>query len=115
VALSPDGKTLYVDDAEDAVVRRFPVRSDGSLGLPTAFGPATGGGGDGMAMDGAGDLYVATNAGVQVYQPNGTLWGTIPVPEVPSHCTFGGTDRKTLYITAHTSLYRVTLRVPGLP
>jgi gluconolactonase len=115
VALSADEKTLYVDDSVSALVRRFPVRPDGSLGPPTVFVPSTGGGGDGMAMDDAGNLYVATNAGVQVYQPNGRLWGTIPVPEVPSNCTFGGPDRKTLYITAKTSLYRVTLKVPGLP
>jgi gluconolactonase len=42
-------------------------------------------------------------------------WGTISVPEVPTNCTFGGPDRKTLYITAPTSIYRVTLKVPGLP
>ncbi len=92
VALSPDGQTLYVDDAEDALVRRFPVRPDGSLGPPTALVPSTGGGGDGMAMDDAENLYVATNAGVQVYKPDGTPWGIIPVPEVPSNCTFGGPD-----------------------
>jgi sugar lactone lactonase YvrE len=115
VALSPDEKTLYVDDTADGLVRKFPVRPDGSLGPPTNFVPATGGGGDGMAMDDAGNLYVATNAGVQVYKPNGATWGIISVPEVPSNCTFGGPDRKTLYITAQTSLYRVTLKVPGLP
>ena len=113
VTLSPDEKTLYVDDSVAGLVRRFPVRPDGSLGAPTRFVSATGG--DGMAMDDAGNLYVATNAGVQVYQPNGTPWGLIPVPEVPSNCAFGGSDRKTLYITAKTSLYRVTLKVPGLP
>jgi gluconolactonase len=115
VALSPDEKTLYVDDTADGLVRKFPVKPDGSLGPPTIFVPATGGGGDGMAMDDAGNLYVTTNAGVTVYDPSGMTWGTIPVPEVPANCTFGGSDRKTLYITARTSLYRVTLKVPGLP
>lgn len=115
VALSPDEKTLYVDDSEDGLVRTFPVRPDGSLGPPTVFVPSTGGIGDGMAVDDAGNLYVATTAGVRVYQPSGMLWGTIPVPEVPANCTFGGADRTTLYITARTSLYRVTLKIPGLP
>jgi gluconolactonase len=115
VALSPDEKTLYVDDTADGLVRKFPVRPDGSLGPPTIFVPATGGGGDGMAMDDAGNLYVTTNAGVTVYKPNGMPWGTIPLPEVPTNCTFGGPDRKTLYITVPTSLYRLALRIPGLP
>jgi gluconolactonase len=115
VALSPDEKTLYVDDSEDGLVRKFPVGSDGALGPPTTFVPSTGGGGDGMAVDDAGNLYVTANSGVTVYKPSGMAWGTIPVPEVPTNCTFGGSDRKTLYITARTSLYRVTLNVPGLP
>ncbi|HEX5346745.1 MAG TPA: SMP-30/gluconolactonase/LRE family protein [Pseudonocardiaceae bacterium] len=115
VALSPDEKTLYVDDTADGLVRKFPVRPDGSLGPPTLFVPSTGGGGDGMAVDDAGNVYVATDAGVQVYKPNGVTWGTIALPEVPSNCTFGGPDRKTLYITATTSLYRVALNVPGRP
>jgi gluconolactonase len=115
VALSPDEKTLYVDDTADGLVRKFPVRPDGSLGASTIFVPSTGGGGDGMAVDDAGNVYVATDSGVKVYRPSGTSWGTIPLPEVPSNCTFGGADRKTLYITAKTSLYRVALKLPGLP
>jgi gluconolactonase len=113
VALSPDDKTLYVDDTAAGLVRKFPVKPDGSLGPPTMFVPYTGGGGDGMAVDDAGNVYVAADAGVKVYKPNGMTWGTIAVPEVPSNCTFGGPDRKTLYLTAKTSLYRVALNVPG--
>jgi gluconolactonase len=115
VALSPDGKTLYIDDTADGLVRKFPIRPDGSLGASATFVPSTGGGGDGMAVDDAGNVYVATDGGVKVYRPGGAPWGTIPVPEVPSNCAFGGADRKTLYITAKTSLYRVVLHIPGLP
>ena len=89
VALSPDEKTLYIDDTADAVVRKFPVQPDGSLGPPTIFVPSTGGGGDGIAIDEAGNVYVATDGGVKVYRPNGAPWGTIAVPEVPSNCALG--------------------------
>ncbi|MGH3593835.1 MAG: SMP-30/gluconolactonase/LRE family protein, partial [Pseudonocardiaceae bacterium] len=60
--------------------------------------------------------YRRRRSGVQAQRHDlGVTWGTIAVPEVPSNCTFGGPDRKTLYITAKTSLYRVALEVPGLP
>ena len=62
-----------------------------------------------MTVDHTGNLYVATDSGVKVYQPSGALWGTISLPETPSDCTFADPDRKTLYITAKTSLYRVRL------
>jgi len=39
----------------------------------------------------------------------------IAVPEQPANCAFGGADRKTLFITARTGLYKVALNVPGLP
>jgi sugar lactone lactonase YvrE len=33
----------------------------------------------------------------------------------PANCTFGGADRRTLYITARANVYKVILNVPGLP
>ena len=83
VALSPDEKTLYVDDTAAGLVRKFPVTPDGSLGPPTMFVPDTGGGGDGMAVDDAGNVYVATDGGVKVYKPNGMTRGIIAVPRCP--------------------------------
>jgi gluconolactonase len=46
------------------------------------------------------------------FLPQGTLLETIPVPERVSNCTFGGPDGNTLFITATTSLYRVTIAPP---
>ena len=40
--------------------------------------------------------------------------GTFLIPERTSNVAWGGTDRKTLYITASSSIYRVTLNVPGV-
>ena len=38
---------------------------------------------------------------------------TIDVPERPANVSLGGPDRKTLFITARTSLYAVKMRVSG--
>lgn len=114
VGLSPDESTLYVVDTTAGVVRAFPVAADGSTGEGATLAE-TGGGGDGMAVDVNGNLYVTANAGVLVLRPDGSSWGTIEFPEAPANCTFGGPDRRTLYVTARKSLYRVDLAVPGLP
>jgi gluconolactonase len=50
---------------------------------------------------------------VWVFEPDGTHLGVIVTPERPANCTWGDDDRKTLYITARTSLYRVRVQVPG--
>ncbi len=113
VALSPDDATLYLADTADAVVRAFDVGSDGTLSNERTFVPDANGA-DGMAVDEAGNLYVTTGNGVRVYAPDGTLWGTIDVPMTPANCAFGGADRRTLYITARTTLYRVAMPIPGI-
>ena len=60
-----------------------------------------------MAIDCAGNLYVAvpSSGNVVVVSPSGTSLGTITVSGVGAvtNCAFGGTDHKTLYITAQGS------------
>ena len=67
-----------------------------------------------MSMDCAGNLYVTAHTGVMVVAPDGSTIGTITLADKPANCVFGGDDRKTLYITAGTTLYAITLAVPGL-
>jgi gluconolactonase len=113
IALSPDETKLYVSDSQDGGLFVYDVAADGSTGARTQLIDI--GGSDGMAVDDAGNLYLTTGAGVEVFRDDGTPWGVIDVPEQPANCTFGGADRKTLFITARTGLYRVDLNVPGLP
>lgn len=113
IALSPDETKLYVSDSQDGGLWAYDVAGDGSTGARTLLIDAPPS--DGMAVDDAGNLYLTTGNGVEVYRDDGTPWGTIDVPEQPANCTFGGADRKTLYITARTGLYEVALNVPGLP
>lgn len=113
IALSPDQRLLYVADSQAGLVRALDVAADGSLSAPRIFTSETPGA-DGMAIDTAGNLYVTTRDGVAVLRPDASRWGTIDIPEQPANAAFGGADRRTLYVTARTGLYRVTgLAVDG--
>jgi hypothetical protein len=71
--------------------------------------------GDGMTVDSQGNLYLTRpgiNA-VEVVSSEGRSLGLIQFPEAPSNCTFGGTDFKTLYVTARTSVYSAKMAVVG--
>jgi gluconolactonase len=114
IALSPDGKKVYVAFTDNGEVLGFPVMAGGALGAPTRAAMTTRDA-DGMAVDGSGNLFVTSNAGIEVFKPDGTSWGAITVPAKPTNCAFGGADRKTLLITTPKALYEVKLQVPGLP
>jgi gluconolactonase len=117
ITLSPAEDFLYV---AAAVGRRYPVLADGTLGAGTDF-PAISQM-DGMAVDCAGNLYAANpnQPAVVVSTPEGTMIGTITVPEVQSatNIAFGGADHKTLYVTGlgnTKGLFQMTLDIAGRP
>jgi gluconolactonase len=56
---------------------------------------------------------VSTAAGIQVIDPRGTHLGIIRLPSVARNVAFGGKDRRTLYLTALESLYRVQMLAEG--
>lgn len=122
IALSPDEKTLFVGFSAPTTgtlpfVRKYTVNDDGTLGEWTKFidiGPIDSQP-DGLAVDKVGNLYVATNAGVEVFSPSGTPFGTIPVPEKPTGMTFGGAEMKTLYITtAGVKIWQINMKLAGV-
>ena len=107
IALSPNGRILYVANSDERNVRAYDVDRDGGVfnervavsnidGIPL-----------GIRIGDKGNLYVAAK-GIAVYSSEGKLLSTIAVTETPSNCAFGD-DFETLYITARTSLYRVRL------
>ncbi len=116
VVLSPDENTLYVGDVQQNFVASFELLEDGSIDTASGqrFTETRGNTVDGMAVDCAGNLYVGVNNGVEVYAPDKTFIGTVPVGEA-SNATFGGADRRTLFVTSRSVLKFVTLAVPGLP
>ncbi len=112
IVFSPDERFLYVADTPRNHVRRFDVAPDGSLVGGQVFVRVPNP--DGMRMDTKGNLYVASKDGVAVFAPNGTRLGTIPCPEVPANCAFGGPDGCTMLIAARKSVYTVRVPIPGI-
>jgi gluconolactonase len=120
LAFSPDERMLYVAntrhaayihrlemDSAGAMVRRSifaDMSSDEKIGVP-----------DGMKVDVEGRVYCTGPGGTWVFAPDGGRIGIIKTPEVPANLAFGGPDMKTLFFTAHTSVYSMRVKVPGLP
>jgi len=134
IALGPDERTLYLVDScpIPGGNRKIWAFDLSEAGVPSrqrvVFDFAPGRGGDGMAVDREGNLYVAAGIarprgrhetrdvppGIWVITPAGKLAGRIPVPEdVLTNVTFGGDDLKTLYITAGKTLYHLRVPIPG--
>ncbi|NQU84753.1 MAG: SMP-30/gluconolactonase/LRE family protein [Mariniphaga sp.] len=107
---TPDGKILYVADINDRKTWKYDIQEDGSLANKTFFAPN---GSDGMTIDNRGNVYL-TSRKVWVYSPKGELINEIEVPEGPSNVCFGGKKRKTLFITARTSVYTIKMKVKGV-
>jgi len=66
-----------------------------------------------MTIDEAGNVYFTLGKAVTIYDKGGNKIATIPVPEGTTNVCFGAKDRKTLFITAGTSLYSISMRVKG--
>ena len=119
LAFSPDEKYLYVDnwDVGRKVIMRYEVSPDGELAPGTVFLDLTRTPGeqafDGLKVDQKGNVYAAGPGGLLVISPAGQQLGTIQFSEQPANFAWGDADRRTLYVTARTGLYRVFLNIPG--
>ena len=96
---------------------RYDVRADGSLANGAVFFDMTNADGedaiDGLKVDHDGNVYVSGPGGLWILSPAGKHLGTIVAPEHPHNFAWGDPDRKTLYMTAQTGLYRIRLGIPG--
>lgn len=119
VILSPDEKTLFVIPSLQSEMLAYPVLGPGKLGEERVFCTleqpegVKNTGGDGLTIDTAGNLYITSRLGVQVWNPAGKHLGNIAFPQQPANVTFGGKDRKTLYATCRTGFYSVPMQAEG--
>jgi gluconolactonase len=131
ILLSPDEKTLYISNTPSEFLLEFDVGPNGAIRNRRNFARLEGeshNGGDGLATDSAGRLYVATNnnkpLGVQVFSAQGQYLGTIPTPRPTTSVAFAGPDKKTLFIVTRgaegagdqqwaRSIYKVSMLAQG--
>lgn len=124
VILWPGEGTLVVTDSDAPHLWTFRIEADGSLKykeryyLPlTLPSGAKRPGSDGMAVDDAGRLYVATLAGVQMFDPTGRKGGVIAKPQnrFLSNVVFGGPKFDTMYVTCSDKVYRRKVKPTSTP
>jgi len=112
VALSPNGRILYVSDADGRSVHAFDLDRGGAASNDRVVISRVAGVPAGLSTDEKGDLFVAGRK-VFIYSPKGDLLREIALSETPSNLTFGDPDFQSLYVTARTSVFRVRLNVKG--
>lgn len=117
LAFSPDEALLYVNSGVENTINVYDVRSDGSLVNGRRFlqleGDREAGVTDGMKVDTRGNIYVTGPGGIWIVSPGGAHLATIHFAEKPINLAFGGPDRRSLFVTAHTGVYLVPVLIPG--
>jgi sugar lactone lactonase YvrE len=121
VALSPDQRTLYVDDHRSRWVFRYQIQPDGTLKHRQRFcalvvpETADDTSADGIKVDRQGRLFVATRTGLlQICDGDGRVVAILPTPNRRiSNLTFGGPNFDVLYATAGDRVWRRKLNVQG--
>jgi gluconolactonase len=116
LCFSRDEARLFVNDTERQHIRVFDVKGDGTLSGSRVWAQTTGAGPgapDGMKIDSAGNLYCCGPGGIHVFDPQAVCLGVIKVPEYTANFCFGDDDRRSLYVTASSSIYRLRVKVAG--
>ena len=116
LCFSLDGRRLFVNDTARQHIRVFDLARDGGLSGGAVWAETKGDGAgapDGMKMDSAGNIYCCGPGGIHVFAPDARCLGVIRVPEYAANMAFGADDRRSLFITASTSVYRIRVGVAG--
>ena len=106
LAKAVPGKPFYITDEAELQTYSATIDESGGVADPKLFAHQ---GGEGLAVDAAGNVYLAAGQ-IFVYSPHGKSLGAIEVPERPTSLALGGQDGKTLFITARTSLYSIRIK-----
>lgn len=119
IEVSPDGRTLYVNESVQRNIWAFAIGRDGSLSDRRLLKKFDSHGFDGMRCDVDGNLYISRHGKGTVVKlsPAGEILQEVDVlGPTPSNLCFGGPDGRTVYVTEVTHRRLVQFRVdrPGL-
>lgn len=119
IEVSPDGRTLYVNESVQRNIWAFAIGADGTLSDKRLLHRFEDHGMDGMRVDVDGNLYVSRfgKGTIARLAPDGTLLREIKLPgDRPSNLCFGGPDGRTVYVTEveHQRLLQFRVDRPGL-
>jgi sugar lactone lactonase YvrE len=119
IDVSPNGKTLYVNESIQRKVWAFDIGTDGGLTNKKLIKEFPDFGFDGMRVDVEGNLYITRHGKGTVVKmtPKGEILQEIDVlGSKPSNLCFGGPDGRTVYVTEMEKRRLVQFRVdkPGL-
>ncbi|WP_421802669.1 SMP-30/gluconolactonase/LRE family protein [Flagellimonas sp.] len=121
VALSPDEKTLYVNqsDSNAPYIMAYDIQNNGSLDKGHIFFDATSllesglvGSLDGIKVAQDGTIFSTGPSGVLVITPEGKLLGRIETGQRTANCAWGD-NGSVLYMTAHNFLMRIQTKTIG--
>jgi gluconolactonase len=116
IALTPNGRTLFVSDSDRRNIHAFDLDGKGNASNDRVVIENLQGVPDGLRTDVDGNLYVAAQAILAYSAPaagKSKLLGSVPLAEPATNLAFGDPDLETLYITTRTGVYRVRLGVKG--
>jgi len=119
IEVSPDGKTLYVNESRQRNIWAFSIKKDGSVEKKRLLKKFEDHGFDGMRCDAKGNLYVTRHGKgtVVILSPEGKILKEVDVLGArPSNLCFGGPDGRTVYVTEveHTRIVQFRVEHPGL-
>ena len=117
LCFSPDESLLYVNDSWESEIRVFVVAQDGTLQPGRRFAQVSGEGAgvpDGMKVDAMGNVFCNGPGGIHVYDSMGSHCGVIETPEKSTNFCFGDANLQSLYVTASTSVYRISTKTRGV-
>jgi gluconolactonase len=112
IALSADGKTLFVTDSDRHAVVTFDIDGRGNAANPRDLIRHIEGVPGGLRADVNGHLYVGEK-GLSVYSPEGKLEHRLLGGEIVTNCAFGDNDFESLYVAGRKGIYKVRLGVKG--